>query len=88
MNERRRLFLAVKVRLSIVGKKKQRTYRIVAIDSRNPRNGKYLEKLGWYNPRTKEFELDEDGIMRWKEKGAILSERVKSLLKRLRKNKE
>lgn len=88
MNERRRLFLAVKVRLSVVGKKKQRTYRIVAIDSRNPRNGKYLEKLGWYNPRTKEFELDEDGIMRWKEKGAILSERVKSLLKRLRKNKE
>lgn len=88
MNERRRLFLAVKVRLSIVGKKKQRTYRIVAIDSRNPRNGKYLEKLGWYNPRTKELELDEDGIMRWKEKGAILSERVKSLLERLRKNKE
>jgi len=88
LNERRRLFLAVKVRLSVVGKKKQRTYRIVAIDSRNPRNGKYLEKLGWYNPRTKEFELDEDGIMRWKEKGAILSERVKSLLKRLRKNKE
>ncbi len=80
--------MAVKVRLSIVGKKKQRTYRIVAIDSRNPRNGKYLEKLGWYNPRTKELELDEDGITRWKEKGAILSERVKSLLKRLRKNKE
>lgn len=80
--------MAIKVRLAVVGKKKQRTYRVVAIDSRNPRNGKYLEKLGWYNPRTNELKLDEEGIMRWKENGAILSERVKSLLIRWRKTKE
>ncbi|TET99094.1 MAG: 30S ribosomal protein S16 [Candidatus Stahlbacteria bacterium] len=80
--------MAVKVRLAVVGKKKHRTYRVVAIDSRNPRDGRYLEKLGWYNPRTNELELDEEGIMRWEQNGAILSERVKSLLIRLRKTKE
>ncbi len=79
--------MAVKVRLTVVGKRKQRTYRIVAIDSRNPRDGKYLENLGWYNPRTKEFKLNEEGIAKWEEKGAILSDRVKSLLKRCRKLK-
>lgn len=79
--------MSVKVRLATVGKKKQRSYRIVAIDSRYPRDGKYLEKLGWYNPRTKELEMDEEGIMKWKENGAIISSRVKSLLKRWRKEK-
>jgi len=80
--------VAVKIRLTTVGKKKQRNYRIVAIESRNPRDGRYLEKLGWYNPRTKELEIDEEGIKRWQENGAILSSRVKSLLKRWRRNKK
>jgi len=85
--EEKEVFVSVKVKLTVVGKKKQRTYRIVAIDSRNPRDGEYLEKLGWYNPRTKELKMDEEGIMRWHGKGAILSERVESLLKRWRANK-
>jgi len=80
--------VAVKVRLTVVGKKKQRTYRIVAIDSRNPRGGRYLERLGWYNPRTGELEMDEEKIMKWQGIGAILSDRVKSLLKRWRKQKK
>jgi small subunit ribosomal protein S16 len=75
----------VKIRLRVVGKKKQHTYRIVAIESRNPRDGKYLEQLGWYNPRSKELQIDDEGIKRWQEKGAILSDTVKSLLKRWEK---
>jgi len=72
----------VKIRLRVVGKKKQRSYRIVAIESRNPRDGKYLEQLGWYNPRSKELQIDEEGIKKWQEKGAILTDAVKALLKR------
>jgi small subunit ribosomal protein S16 len=65
-----------------VGKRKQRSYRIVAIESRNPRDGKYLEQLGWYNPHSKELKIDEEGIKRWQDKGAILTDAVKALLKR------
>jgi small subunit ribosomal protein S16 len=75
----------VKIRLRVVGKRKQHSYRIVAIESRNPRDGKYLEQLGWYNPRSKELQIDDEGIKRWQEKGAILSDAVKSLLKRWEK---
>jgi len=74
----------VKIRLRVVGKRKQHTYRIVAIESRNPRDGKYLEQLGWYNPRSKELQIDEEGIKRWQEKGAVLTGAVKALLKRIK----
>jgi small subunit ribosomal protein S16 len=74
--------VSVKIRLRVVGKRKQHSYRIVAIESRNPRNGKYLEQLGWYNSRSKELQIDEEGIKRWQDKGAILTDAVKSLLKR------
>jgi small subunit ribosomal protein S16 len=72
----------VKIRLRVVGKRKQHSYRIVAIESRNPRDGKYLEQLGWYNPNSKELKIDEEGIKKWQEKGAILTDAVKALLKR------
>lgn len=78
--------MSVKIRLRIVGKKKQHSYRIVAIESRNPRDGKYLEQLGWYNPRTKELQIDEEGIKKWQEKGAILTDAVKALMKRWNAN--
>jgi small subunit ribosomal protein S16 len=74
--------VSVKIRLRVVGKRKQHSYRIVAIESRNPRNGKYLEQLGWYNPRSKELQINEEGIKKWQDKGAILTDAVKSLLKR------
>lgn len=74
--------MSVKIRLRVVGKRKQHNYRIVAIESRNPRDGRYLEQLGWYNPRSKELQVDEEGIKRWQDKGAILSGAVKALLKR------
>jgi small subunit ribosomal protein S16 len=76
----------VKIRLRVVGKRKQHSYRIVAIESRNPRDGKYLEQLGYYNPRSKELKVDDEGIKRWQEKGAIVSDAVKSLLKRWEKS--
>jgi len=79
--------VSVKIRLRTVGKRKQHSYRIVAIESRNPRNGKYLEQLGWYNPRSKELQIDDEGIKRWQEKGAILTDAVKALLKRWRAGK-
>jgi small subunit ribosomal protein S16 len=75
----------VKIRLRVVGKRKQHSYRIVAIESRNPRDGKYLEQLGWYNPRSKELQIDDEGIKRWQEKGAIVSDAVEALLKRWEK---
>lgn len=74
--------MSVKIRLRVVGKRKQHSYRIVAIESRNPRDGKYLEQLGWYNPRSKELQIDEEGIKKWQDKGAILTDAVKALLKR------
>jgi len=72
----------VKIRLRVVGKRKQHSYRIVAIESRNPRDGKYLEQLGWYDPRSKELQVDEEGIKRWQGKGAVLSDAVEALLRR------
>ncbi len=77
--------MPVKIRLRVVGKRKQHSYRIVAIESRNPRDGKYLEQLGWYNPRSKELQIDDEGIKRWREKGAIVSDAVEALLKRWEK---
>jgi small subunit ribosomal protein S16 len=74
--------VSVKIRLRVVGKRKQHSYRIVAIESRNPRDGKYLEQLGWYDPRSKELQVDEEGIKRWQGKGAVLSDAVKALLRR------
>jgi len=74
--------VSVKIRLRVVGKKKQHSYRIIAIESRNPRDGKYLEQLGWYNPHSKELQIDGDGIKKWQDKGAILTDAVKALMKR------
>jgi len=75
----------VKIRLRVVGKRKQHSYRIVAIESRNPRDGKYLEQLGWYNPRSKELQIDGEGIKKWQGKGAVLTDSVRALLKRWEK---
>jgi small subunit ribosomal protein S16 len=75
--------LAVKLRLTRVGSKKNPVYRIVAADSRSPRDGKFLEIVGRYNPQTdpSTIELDEDRIRDWISKGAQPSQTVKRLLK-------
>ena len=73
----------VRIRLRRVGAKKQPSYRIVAADIEHPRDGRYLEILGFYNPRTKPatIELHEDRIYDWISKGAQPSESVKKLFK-------
>ena len=75
--------MAVKLRLRRVGKKKQPVYKLVAADSRSPRDGKFLEDIGLYNPLTKPhtIQIKEDRALYWLDKGAQPSDTVKSLLK-------
>ena len=75
--------MAVKLRLTRVGSKKNPVYRIVAADSRSPRDGKFIEIVGRYNPQTdpSTIELDEDKIRDWLAKGAQPTESVARLLK-------
>jgi small subunit ribosomal protein S16 len=75
--------LAVKLRLTRVGSKKNPIYRIVAADSRSPRDGKFLEIVGRYNPQTdpSTIELDEERIRHWLSQGAQPSNTVQRLLK-------
>jgi small subunit ribosomal protein S16 len=75
--------MAVKLRLTRVGSKKNPIYRIVAADSRSPRDGKFLEIVGRYNPQTdpSTIELDEAKVKAWLDKGAQPTESVARLLK-------
>ena len=75
--------MAVKLRLTRVGSKKNPVYRIVAADSRSPRDGKFLEIVGRYNPQSDPslIELKEDRIKDWLSKGAQPSATVQRLLK-------
>jgi small subunit ribosomal protein S16 len=74
--------MAVKLRLTRVGKKKQPQYRIVAADSRAPRDGRFIEILGQYNPRTEPstVNVESEKVIAWLNKGAQPTERVRKLL--------
>ncbi len=76
--------MAVVIRLSRRGAKKRPFYRVVATDSRSPRDGKFLEVLGTYDPLKAENQvnIDADKAQSWIKKGALPSRTVKSLLKR------
>jgi small subunit ribosomal protein S16 len=75
--------MAVKLRLTRVGSKKNPIYRIVAADSRSPRDGKFLEILGRYNPQTdpSTIEFDEAKVQGWLDKGALPTPAVAKLIK-------
>ena len=75
--------MAVKLRLTRVGSKKNPIYRVVAADSRAPRDGKFIEIVGRYNPQTdpSTVELDNDKVKAWLDKGAQPTESVQKLLK-------
>jgi len=75
--------LAVKIRLRRMGKKKRPIYKIVAADVRSPRDGKFLEALGLYNPLTDPHTVDikEDRVLYWLSNGAQPTKTVKSLLR-------
>jgi small subunit ribosomal protein S16 len=74
--------VAVKIRLMRMGKKKQPTYRVVAADSRSPRDGRFIEILGTYEPRAEPsvILIDTAKAVRWLSKGAQPTERVAKLL--------
>lgn len=74
--------MAVKLRLMRMGKKKQPTYRVVATDSRSPRDGRFIEILGFYNPRSEPsvVEIDNEKAVGWLRNGAKPTERVQKLL--------
>ncbi|MEO6157293.1 MAG: 30S ribosomal protein S16 [Ilumatobacteraceae bacterium] len=74
--------MAVKLRLTRVGKTKQPHYRIVASDSRSPRDGRFIQIIGTYNPRTEPstLKVDNDKAVKWLTEGAQPTERVRKLL--------
>jgi small subunit ribosomal protein S16 len=74
--------LAVKLRLRRMGKKKQPIYKVVAADARSPRDGKFIEAVGLYNPLTDPHTIDikEDRVLYWLNVGAQPTDTVKSLL--------
>lgn len=76
--------MAVKIRLKKMGAKKRPFYRLVAADSRSPRDGKFLEILGTYDPikEPAEIKLDKENIVKWLDRGAIPTDTVRSILKR------
>ena len=75
--------MAVKLRLTRVGSKKNPIYRVVAADSRSPRDGKFIEIIGRYNPQSEPslIELDEAKVKDWLGKGAQPTEAVARLIK-------
>ena len=75
--------MAVKIRLRRMGANGDISYRVVATDSRWPRDGRSLELLGWYDSKRtgRNFQLDTERIGYWIGKGAIVSDTVRSLLK-------
>jgi len=74
--------VAVKLRLMRMGKKKQPTYRVVAADSRSPRDGRFIEIVGTYEPRAEPsvVKIDNEKALRWLAQGAQPTETVQKLL--------
>ncbi|MAK09758.1 MAG: 30S ribosomal protein S16 [Rhodobacteraceae bacterium] len=80
--------MSIKIRLARAGSKKRPFYRVVAADSRMPRDGRFIEKLGTYNPLLKKddnnrVKLDIDRIKEWLSKGAQTTDRISRLLENL-----
>ena len=75
--------MGVRIRLSRMGSKKRPFYRIVVADSRAPRDGRFVEVIGTYNPRTEpvEVQVDSERLQAWLTKGAEPTDTVRSLLK-------
>ena len=75
--------MAARIRLARVGSKKNPIYRVVVADSRSPRDGRFIEIVGRYNPQTdpSTIDLDEDKVRDWLSKGAQPSDSVRRLLK-------
>lgn len=77
----------VKIRLRRTGCNRVATFRVVATDQRAPRDGKFLEILGWYDPNKdgENFKIDLERVNYWKGQGAQVSETVASMIRRAEK---
>jgi small subunit ribosomal protein S16 len=77
--------MTVKIRLTLTGKKKAPSYRIVVADSRSPRDGRIIENIGWYNPRVEPsaVTINEEKALNWLKNGAQPTASVAILLKRV-----
>jgi len=78
------VYVAVKLRLMRMGKKKQPTYRVVAADSRSPRDGRFIEIIGTYEPRKEPtaINIDNAKAVGWLKKGAQPTDRVADILRK------
>ena len=76
--------MAVKIRLKRMGMKKKPFYRVVVADSRAPRDGRFIEEIGYYNPMTQpaEIKINNDKAVDWMKKGAQPTDTVRILLKK------
>ena len=74
--------MAVKMRLRRMGAKKAPTYRVIVADSRSPRDGRFIEEIGFFNPRSDELKIDADKAKTWLANGAQPTDTVKVLLKK------
>jgi small subunit ribosomal protein S16 len=74
--------MAVKIRLKRIGAKKSPFYRVVVSDARSPRDGRFIEEIGNYDPMSKKFVVDGDKALSWIKNGAQPTETVRSLLKK------
>jgi len=81
--------MAVKLRLMRMGRKKAPFYRVVAADARSPRDGKFIEVVGTYNPlkNPAEIKLDSEKVNKWLEVGAVPTDTVRNLIKKSGLNK-
>ena len=75
--------MAVKIRLTRLGKKKQPTYRVIVADERSPRDGRFIDELGFYDPTQEPsvVKIDTEKAKNWIEKGAKTTDTVAKLLK-------
>ena len=72
----------VKIRLRRMGAKKAPFYRVIVADSRSPRDGRFIEEIGHFDPRSDELKIDAEKAKKWLANGAQPTDTVKSLLKR------
>ncbi len=76
-----RALMSVSIRMARQGSKKKPFYRIVATDRRSPRDGRFIEQIGYYDPRKPEFRLDLAKYQAWVKNGARPSDTVSTLVK-------
>ncbi|MFY9140237.1 MAG: 30S ribosomal protein S16 [Thermacetogeniaceae bacterium] len=76
--------MATKIRLKRIGAKKKPAYRVVVADSRSPRDGRFIEEIGYYQPIADPavIKIDEDRALYWLSRGAQVSDTVRALLKK------